>query len=101
MDLSDFLTLISNTILLKPDRKQYFLSKAPLYSPELRQKMADIIENNSQKLIRFGEERTLKIQEERSEKIHQQFLVLEKEHQNEIDVAKKQLEKDLELLKLA
>lgn len=98
MEISKFQELIRATVLLVPERKEYFLSRSTLYSSELRQKMVDIIEKNSQELVDFAEKRNIEIHQEKAEKLNQEFLALEQEHQAEIVEAELQLERDLALL---
>ncbi len=96
MDANAFVNYVKNTPMLTEDRKAYYISKAADYSPELRQKLIEIIQRHEQEVIALGEERKIKQKQREKEEMHQRMLEVEKIHAKEAAQAERQLDQDLE-----
>ncbi len=95
MDSQGFKNHIKTTLLLTEEKKDYFLSKADKYPPELRQKLIEELNRHEQEFIQQGEEKISQIQKLESEAAHQRMIDIESAHRQEEELEKKQAEEQL------
>ncbi len=100
MDLQAFIDRIKNAVLLSEEDRQYFLSRAADYTPEIRTKMTDILKLHEDKLIQYANKQTKMQFQNRLTEMKQLMMEAEKDHEAEIAEAERQLEEDLKNLKI-
>ncbi len=98
MTQEEFIQRIQATPLYDDQQKQYFISQAGDYSPELRVKLIVILEKHEQNLLEYSEAQHA----EHAQKAHEKMRKMEEAHRKVDDQetveAEAQLVKDLENL---
>lgn len=95
MLLNQLQELIKNTYLLEAGQKAYFLQRVTLYPEALQTKMFALLQSGAEKLARTVLDRKDQALQSQKELLHQQLILAEQDHLDEIAAAEALLEEDL------
>lgn len=95
MNLEIFKKFIQNTPLLEEDEKAYYLSRAEVYSEEIKEEMISVISTQEHKLLGVINVKNIEAKKEALKLMNKKLKAVEKEHEAEILEAEVLLEKEL------